>query len=456
MTNSSKLPVCTNKNAWKHLGNIAKYCGKEFFLFCLYLVTAIGFFFVSSPFLSHEVLGQEKKNRKIAANEVQAARQASQMSQEQEVQDALKNIPWNSLGSDAKGKIRNVISAHSIFRRLPQQKIYSDPEMYHFLVEHPDIVVSFWQKLGVSQILLREQKDNRFWMKESTGTTAIAEVLYRTNDLCIVHGRGRYLGPLLAKAYDGEVVLILRSRFSRSVDNEPIVVCDLDAFVRIDNIGADLFAKLFATTLGKIADSNFEQTVAFVSHVSEAATINPDSVKNLSSKLTEVREEVRDDFGDVVQRVAIRAARRQGRTFPQYYALDSLPREETTSFIGYAVTQTSPLESTDPTYVPILVDQNAVEFSHEEFYHRTPTECLLTYKDTSTFNSDLVLDEASVFAPAPLLKSEIIQPLPMPVEHSQQESSVSTGVATETLKPMPKGRAVFGTPKIARQTEEKP
>ena len=240
----------------------------------------------------------------------------------QEMQTSLKNLPWNELTPAAQAKIKHVASGAPLFRRFPQQTVYADPEIYNFLLQHPDLVIGFWEQWGATQLSLREVKEDSFILKETTGTTAAIEVLYRTNDLCIVYAKGEYRGPLIAKPYQGEVVLIVRTQQMRDSMNEPMIVCDLDACVQINSIGADVLAKLFFTSLAKVADSNFEVTVSFVSQVSKAAAHNTTALKGSAEEVSSIRQEIVEEFCDVVDRTAMRYARRNQPT-----PLASKPRE---------------------------------------------------------------------------------------------------------------------------------
>ena len=228
----------------------------------------------------------------------------------QEMQASLKKIPWNELSPAAQAKIRRVSSGAPLFRRLPQQTVYADPEIFNFLLRHPDVVIGFWEHWGATQLSLREVRENHYTLKETTGTVATVEVLYRSNDLCIVYAKGEYRGPLIAKPYQGEVVLILQTQFVRDSTNEPMIICDLDSFVQINNLGADVLAKLFFTSIAKVADSNFEVTVSFVSQVSKAASQNTAALKNSVEEVSTIRQDVCVEFCNVVDRVAMRFARR--------------------------------------------------------------------------------------------------------------------------------------------------
>lgn len=232
----------------------------------------------------------------------------------QEMQASLQKLPWKELSPTAQAKIKTVVSGTPLFHSMPQQTVYADPEMCDFLIRHPDVVIAFWEYLGATQLSLRESNDNHYIFKETTGTAAAVEVLYRTNNLCIVYAKGEYRGPLLAKAYHGNILLVLRTQFRRDAANEPMLVCDLDTFVQINNLGMDVLAKLFFTSIARVADGNFEVTLSFVSQVSKAAVRNAAGLKSTAEEIPSIRQEVYDEFCEVVDRTAMRFVRRNQPT----------------------------------------------------------------------------------------------------------------------------------------------
>jgi hypothetical protein len=176
------------------------------------------------------------------------------------------------------------------------------------------MIIGFWEYLGATQVSLREVRENHYAFRETAGTTATVEVLHRTNDLCIVYARGEYRGPLLAKSHHGEILLVLRTRFTRDSTNEPMVICDLDAFIQINSLGADVFAKLFFASLARVADSNFEITASFVSQISRAASHSAIALKGSAEEISSIRPEIYEEFCEIVDRVALRFARRNQST----------------------------------------------------------------------------------------------------------------------------------------------
>ena len=257
---------------------------------------------------------QNRNNRDLRP--LQQANSENPAAMATEMQASLQKLPWNELPPAAQAKIRNVVSGSPLFHRMPQQKAYTDPEIYHFLLSHPDMVIGFWEQLGATQLSLREIKENHYILRESGGTAATVEILYQTDTLCIVYAKGEYRGPLLARAYQGDVILVMRTQHTRDAMNEPMIVCNLDTFIQINSLGADMLVKLFFTSLAKVAESNFAVTVSFVSQVSRASSRTPNNVKESAEEITSVRQEVCDDFCDVVDRVALRSARRNQSALP--------------------------------------------------------------------------------------------------------------------------------------------
>ncbi|MCL2305763.1 MAG: hypothetical protein FWC43_10510 [Planctomycetaceae bacterium] len=241
---------------------------------------------------------------------------------------ALEAIPWNRLSNPTKEKIHSVLSSKPLYRRLPQESTYCEPIMYDFLLDHPDVVVAIWENLGVTQISLKEHgRPGVYQLRETVGSTGIVEVLYKTRDYCIAYSKGSYTGPFLPRPIEGETILILKSVFERDEDGDPYVVTQLDAFVKVNNFGVEVFAKMFAPMLGRIADNNFEQTIAFLGNVSEAAQTNPEVIKRLALRLESIRKDVREEFIQVAYHTAQMAIDRSGDGLNSPYGQQLVQRQ---------------------------------------------------------------------------------------------------------------------------------
>lgn len=218
--------------------------------------------------------------------------------------EAVKAIPYQHLGQDARTKIDGVLADTTIFRRLPVQVIQCDPDMYLFLVEHPDVVVNIWEVFGVTQLAVREVARDTFRIADEDGTTGTMELLYADHDTHIYYADGSSEGPVRARPIRGRVLVVLKSAYVQETDGQYYVTCRLDAFLQVDRAGLEFVTKTLQPIVGHVADVNFSQTAGFVGSLSRTAANNPAGVARLAAKLTEVQPPNRQRLAELAERVA--------------------------------------------------------------------------------------------------------------------------------------------------------
>ena len=222
--------------------------------------------------------------------------------------DAIRSIPLERLAPEARTKVDSVLSNVSVFRRLPVSVVDCDPDLYLFLVRHPDIVVSIWEMMKLSRLQLQQLDENQFRATEPAGTTADFEFVYRGHDVHILYGEGTYEGPLLARPVKGRGVLVLKCGYVRETNGRYYITSRLDCFLTIEPLAAELIGKTVSPLLGKTVDNNFVQTVAFLSSLSRTAEVNNRGVQHLAARLSRVAPDVRLEFSDVAAGVARKSA----------------------------------------------------------------------------------------------------------------------------------------------------
>ncbi len=94
----------------------------------------------------------------------------------------------------------------------------------------------------------------------------------------------------------------------RETNGRCYVTSRLDCFLTIEPCGAELLTKTVSPLLGKTADNNFIQTVAFVGSLSHTAEVNERGVLRLATQLTRVQPEVRARFADLAAGLAKKSA----------------------------------------------------------------------------------------------------------------------------------------------------
>lgn len=244
-------------------------------------------------------------------------------SSRQSIREAVERIPWNALSMENRERVESIIRDHSLYRRLPMAGGVCNPEIYDFLLCHPEIVIGLWQALGYSEVELNVAGPSAYRLHEASGTVADVRILYHDNNQMLVWCRGVYRSAAIARPLEGEAVGLLQYRFTEDARHAdaPIVISRFDCFMRVENTGVEAISRMLAPLVGKIIDSNFLKTIDFVNGISETAEINPGGLAKTLQKVDQVDRLTLDDFLTVVLRTESQSYQRQRGERIDYYLL---------------------------------------------------------------------------------------------------------------------------------------
>ncbi len=221
--------------------------------------------------------------------------------------DAIKSIPLDRLSDEARTKILAVVEHPTIFRRLPAKTIECDPDLYRFLIRNPEVIVSMWQLMGITNVHCRRVAPFTHEGSDGSGTTVRMSLLFGSKDTHVFFADGQHEGAVFKRHLNGKCVLVLKTAYQGLGDHHTQVHSRMDFFLQLDNVGAELIAKTVNPLVGKTADNNFGESLNFIGQMSRAAAQKGDGVNLLAKKLTDVEPSVREEFVNVTMNVYQRA-----------------------------------------------------------------------------------------------------------------------------------------------------
>ena len=157
--------------------------------------------------------------------------------------EAIRWLPTAKLDARGRAKVNAVLSNVTLYRRMPQRSVPCDPDLYLFLVRHPDVIVNIWEVLGVAQLQLRQTGPDVFREDEKEGTSASLQFLYKTAETHVVYGEWRYTGSVLPRAVTGRCLAVLRSSYVRQADGTCTISNCLDAFVSVEPGAVEMLSR---------------------------------------------------------------------------------------------------------------------------------------------------------------------------------------------------------------------
>jgi hypothetical protein len=240
--------------------------------------------------------------------------------------EALRAIPWQQIGDAERRQLQSVIQNASMYRRLPVRVIDCDPDLFTFLLQHPEVVVDVWQMMGVSKVTLEQTAANQYRGNDGCGTTGKVSYAYANwgqdaQNLAVIYGEGAYEGKPFLKPLRARSVMVLQSGAVRETNGRSYITVRVDTFVEIQQMGIELVAKTVQPWINQTADRNFVDTLGFVSTFSQTAEKNPQGMQRLASRLRTVDPPTRNELVNLCFRAAQRYAKHDGGPEQKPYVL---------------------------------------------------------------------------------------------------------------------------------------
>jgi len=231
--------------------------------------------------------------------------------------EAIRAVPLKLMSPANRQTAQSIINNTSIYRRLPKRIIDCDPDLFTFLLQHPEIVIDVWRVMGISQVALSKAPDGVYHGTDGAGTTGTVRYLFcnwgeGAHNVAVVYADGAYQGPPFPTPLKAQSIMLLRSEAVRETNGRHYITVRIDSFVRVEQLGIEIIAKTVQPWIAKTADQNFIETLTFVSNFSRTAEKNPQGMQRLANRLNTLDEPTRNELVALCYRTSERYARRDG------------------------------------------------------------------------------------------------------------------------------------------------
>ncbi|MEN0109515.1 MAG: hypothetical protein AAF805_02215 [Planctomycetota bacterium] len=234
-------------------------------------------------------------------------------------EDARRAIPWRSLSDGDRKTVSKVVGDATLYRQLPTRVIDCDPELFAYLIDHPEVVVDSWNVMGVSRLRVEPTGERRYRVTDSAGAVGDVRVVHRSGDgvetplTMVVLADGVYRAAPMPRPIRGGSVLLLRAEAVEERNGRTYITTRLDSFLRMRGAATELVTHTLRPLITRTADHNFVETMRFVSLFSRTAETNPAGMQRLSEQLPRIDEPTRREFAAECHATAQRYAMRRSR-----------------------------------------------------------------------------------------------------------------------------------------------
>jgi hypothetical protein len=232
-------------------------------------------------------------------------------SSKDELARAYQRLPLAQLADADRQRVDSLVRSPSLFRRLPTVTCRTDPRVYSYFIENPDVAVSIWRVMGVSDMQMRQVSSNEYETDLNDGTVGAVKVLHRSANCTLVLCTGDFKSPLLAKPIRSTGLMCLQSQSWQSPEGIGYVTHTGDVFVVLHSDAVEAVARLISPMSFKMADRNFEEVTLFVRMMDEAMARQPGWIERTASRMDGVIPGRDKELLDLAAKVYVDARRRE-------------------------------------------------------------------------------------------------------------------------------------------------
>lgn len=253
----------------------------------------------------------EKTEAKTSYPEMKVEVTLKGTSSRQAWRDARNRLPMKFLSETEQSRVNAVLARNSLFRRLPQIDLDAEPEVYSWFTRNPEVAVSTWRVLKISEFKLEPVGHNTWRGEAQDGSKGTIEVLHHTTGSQLLLCEGEYKTPLLARPIRATAVMHLQTQFKRNASGDGHVTHGVDLFVAFPSQTVDTVARVISPVSNMIADRNFKELSLFVRFMSIAMQKQPGWVEQLATRLEDITPKQREELLNMSARIFIAHRKRE-------------------------------------------------------------------------------------------------------------------------------------------------
>lgn len=225
---------------------------------------------------------------------------------------AISELPLDKLTPQNLTRVQSLLDEVGYFRRLPTTVFAADPDVYQFFIRYPDVAVSIWRVMGISEMKMWQTGSNEYEGDSGDGSTGTIDVIYRGAEENLLICEGQYQSPMLKKPIKARSLVLLKTSFIKEADGTIYVTHRADMYVAFPSQTVETVAKVLSPVTGSMADRTFTEMSLFLRMMSLAMSRRPTWVDQIAGQLEGVLDIRKQQLREVTTQVHNAERKRQG------------------------------------------------------------------------------------------------------------------------------------------------
>ncbi len=178
---------------------------------------------------------------------------------------SVEPLPLNDIPAAEREKVRQVISQPTFKGRGAGEAFGGRPELYDWLLDHPDRALAAWRRLGAIASEIVNHGNGRFSWSDAHGSTVYWHTVYDHKNLRIWYAEGKVRPAAFMPLVPVRAVLVLRHGDMPEGNGRSLLIHQTELFVETDSRAAALAAKLMGGSATRLTEQGLGQLELFFS-----------------------------------------------------------------------------------------------------------------------------------------------------------------------------------------------
>lgn len=176
-----------------------------------------------------------------------------------------EKLPIEKFPIEMRDKVREVVESPTITGIGPGEIFTGSPELYTWLLDHPDRALVAWQRLGAIATEIKCHQDGSYSWKDGHGSLVHWRTICNERELRVWYAEGSVRPAPLLPLIPVRAVLVMRHADQGKSKGRSYLVHQTEVFVITDSRAAAVAAKALGGSVARFTEQGLHQLEFFFS-----------------------------------------------------------------------------------------------------------------------------------------------------------------------------------------------
>ncbi|VTS08224.1 hypothetical protein [Tuwongella immobilis] len=192
-------------------------------------------------------------------------------------------VDWAQLHDAVRLQLTKPLTQPTIQASSGQEEFPAKPELYAWLLDHPDRVSQAWPRMGIPCVEIQAKADGSFHWSDPNGSELSWRQVAATSAGRIWYAEGRYRPAALMPLISVKAVAVMHHRSRTMPDGTPRIQHAVDIYLSTDSRAANLLSRMLGPAAPRLAQDGAKQLLFFFAGIAERVSLDHKTARTLLS-----------------------------------------------------------------------------------------------------------------------------------------------------------------------------